>query len=328
MLAGWCLATTAVFALRLASPEQTAVISGVSLVLAALGAGVGCLLRARRVPVARTRQAWVLLGCAASAWGLGQVVTVVYELVLGQDIPFPSLADLGYLSAVPLFGAGMLRLAVPTGDLTLRLRAILDGLLISAAVLLVSWVSVLGPVARSSADGLIDKVILLAYPAGDVALVTLVVYVVLRVRATGARPGVPLSLLGIALACLAIADSGYAYLSLTDSYASGSVIDSGWLIGFTAILVAAVLRVVGGEEADASPETRPLGMLLPYVVIVLAVVVASASRLAGGATRSGLDAVRADPAARGPAGAGAAGELAADPLPGAPGRRSGQPSCG
>jgi hypothetical protein len=166
-LSGWCIATTAVFALRLATPRETEVISGLSLMVAALGAGVGCLLRSRNVADARTRQAWVLLGCAAAAWGIGQVVTIAYELLLNQDIPFPSLADLGYLSAVPLFGAGLLRLAVPTGDLTLRLRAVLDGLLISAAVLLVSWVTVLGPVARSSADGVIDKAILLAYPAGD-----------------------------------------------------------------------------------------------------------------------------------------------------------------
>jgi diguanylate cyclase (GGDEF)-like protein/PAS domain S-box-containing protein len=276
-LTGWCLATAAVFALRLATPSWTEVISGVSLLLAAVGAGLGCLLRARHVPQQRSRQAWVLMGCAATSWGLGQVVTTVYELVLDQEIPFPSLADLGYLLAVPLFGAGLLRLAVPTGNLTVRLRAVLDGLLISAALLLVSWVSVLGPVARSSADGVIDKAILLAYPAGDVAMVTLVAYVVLRVRATGLRPGVPLSLIGVALACLAVADSGYAYLSLTDGYASGSVIDSGWLLGFTAIMLAALLPTRGGDS-DATPETRPLGMLLPYLVIVVAMLAAVGSR--------------------------------------------------
>jgi diguanylate cyclase (GGDEF)-like protein/PAS domain S-box-containing protein len=270
-LTGWCFATATVFALRLATPRQTEILSGVSLAVAALGAAVACLLRSNSVQQPRTRHAWRLLGFAAAAWGLGQVVTVEYELVLNRDIPFPSLADLGYLLAVPLFGAGLLHLAVPTNDLTARMRAVLDGLLISTALLLVSWVSVLGPVARSSADGLIDKVILLAYPAGDVATVTLVAYVLLRVRATGVRPAVPLRLIGVALACLAISDSGYAYLSLTDSYASGSVIDAGWLCGFTAILVAAVLPA-RGSDAEAAPETRPLGMLLPYIVIVLAVI--------------------------------------------------------
>jgi PAS domain-containing protein len=59
------------------------------------------------------------------------------------------------------------------------------------------------------------------------------------------------------------------------------VIDSGWLLGFTAILVAAVLPSREGA-GDPAPETRPLGMLLPYVVIVLAVLVALGTRRAAG----------------------------------------------
>ena len=177
-----------VFAFHVGSPEQLKRISGHSLTVTALGAGIACMLRSRSVADPRTRTAWRLLGAGAMSWGLGQVVTFLYEVVLEAEVPFPSLADLGYLLAVPLFGAGLLCLTGPAGHLAARLRAVVDGLLISCAVLLVSWVSVLGPVAHSSQDSLLSKVILIAYPAGDVALVTLVAYVLLRVRATGVRP--------------------------------------------------------------------------------------------------------------------------------------------
>jgi hypothetical protein len=166
------------------------------------------------LPDPRTKSAWQLLGAAAIAWGGGQIVTGLYELVLDQDVPFPSAADIGYLVAVPLWAAGLLYLAVPANQIATRIRAVLDGLLIGISLLLISWVTVLGPVAHSSTDSLVNKIILLAYPVGDVALVTLVAYVVLRFRATGLRPPVPLGLVAVALGGFSIADSGYAYLSL------------------------------------------------------------------------------------------------------------------
>ncbi len=270
----WYALTALVFALKLVDPHRLAVMSGLSLTAAALAGGIACLVRSRSVHEPRTRAAWQLLGAAAVSWGLGQVVTCYYELLLEQDVPFPSMADLGYLTAVPLFAAGLLYLAVPANQLTTRIRTVLDGLLISIAVLLVSWVSVLGPVAHSSADSLVNKIILLAYPAGDVALVTLVAYVLLRVRATGVRPAVPLSLIAVALGGFAIADSGYAYLSLVGRYASGSIIDAGWLGGFVMLFVAAMMSRERSEQSLA-PEIRPLGMLLPYFFVVVATVVSS-----------------------------------------------------
>jgi hypothetical protein len=45
-----------------------------------------------------------LCGC----WGIGQVIWTWYELAAGQQVPFPSLADANYLSAVPLAVLAML----------------------------------------------------------------------------------------------------------------------------------------------------------------------------------------------------------------------------
>jgi diguanylate cyclase (GGDEF)-like protein/PAS domain S-box-containing protein len=259
-----------VFVFKIGDAHHLKQVSGLSLTITALGAGLACLVRGATVRDRRTRAAWFLLGAAAASWGLGQVVTLSYEVVLGRAVPFPSFADVGYVLTVPLFGAGLLCLTGPTGNLTARVRAVLDGLLISCAVLLVSWVGVLGPVARSSQDTLVGKATLIFYPAGDVAIVTLAAYVLLRVRATGIRPTVPLGPIAAAVGGFAVADSGYAYLSLVGAYASGHLIDAGWLSGFTVLFVAALLPARNSEEPAA--ETRPLGMLLPYVFIVLAVV--------------------------------------------------------
>src|SRR5213595_4195792 len=64
-------------------------------------AAAGCVFAAVRHQ-GRTRIAWTLMGASAFAWGAGEVVWSYYELLVGQQVPFPSFADLGYLLAVPL----------------------------------------------------------------------------------------------------------------------------------------------------------------------------------------------------------------------------------
>ena len=51
---------------------------------------------------------WRLLGASALSWASGQAAWTWYESVLGREVPFPSLADVGYLVAVPLAAAALL----------------------------------------------------------------------------------------------------------------------------------------------------------------------------------------------------------------------------
>jgi len=275
-------AVTAVWATALAwGGELSQLLSNLGLAVAALSAALSCAVTARRCSE-RVRPVWELLGLSAASWGAGRLAWTWYESVLGNEVPFPSLADIGYLGAVPLAAAALLRL--PLGSLTLagRVRAILDGLLIAASMLLVSWIVVLGPLLRAGADSLLATTISLAHPLGDAVIVTLVLYVVLRARATERRAPVPIAMMGVALSALAVADSGFLYLTLTDSYSSGSVIDAGWFCGYVMLAVAARQPQPDVDEAG-EPDRRPLGMLLPYAAVVLAVGVSSLELVRTGA---------------------------------------------
>ena len=60
-------------------------------------------------------RAWRLLGLACLSWGCGQAAWTWYESVLGREVPFPSIADIGYLAFVPLAAAALLAFpSVPT----------------------------------------------------------------------------------------------------------------------------------------------------------------------------------------------------------------------
>lgn len=128
--------------------------------------------------------------------------------------PFPSLADVGYLGAVPLATGALLALPTAAQTVAGRVRAVLDGLMIASSLLLVSWELVLRTVVRAGGDGILRQAISLAYPMGDIVLVTIVGYVMLRARQTkGMRFSFPLGLVGMGLVAIAFADSGFLYLT-------------------------------------------------------------------------------------------------------------------
>jgi diguanylate cyclase (GGDEF)-like protein/PAS domain S-box-containing protein len=266
--------------MRQSSPAVALWVSNVGLAAVAIAAAVACGLTAHRRD-GRVRAVWALLAASSASWGAGQLVWSWYECVLRIEGPFPSLADAGYLAAVPLAALALLRL--PLGPLTLasQVRAVLDGLMIAASSLLMSWILVLGPVVRAGGESLLTQLLSLAYPVGDAVIVTLVLYVLLRRRADGRAAPVPIAMIGVSLVALAVADSGFAYLQLTGSYASGSAIDMGWFLGYALLVVTARRQQpVMGDSVD--PARRPLGTLLPYGSVTLAVVVSSVEVLRTG----------------------------------------------
>ena len=67
--------------------------------------------------------------------------------MLHQAPPFPSLADVGYLSLYPFLLLGILLAARPM-PVALRTRIALDGLMIMTAAVTFSWYFILGPVIQ------------------------------------------------------------------------------------------------------------------------------------------------------------------------------------
>src|SRR6059058_1049906 len=176
-------------------------LSDFGLTTAALAAGGGCFLRARR-EVARQRLFWRLIGASALSWGIGQAIWTWYEVVQGREVPFPSMADIGYLGAVPLAAAGLLMLPTGAASAAGRARTLIDGAMIAGSALLTSWVFVLSKVFEQGSD-LFSHTISLLYPIGDVIVVTIVLYVVLRARQSRSTAGVPIWLIGAGLLAMA-----------------------------------------------------------------------------------------------------------------------------
>src|SRR6266852_8034169 len=193
----------------------------------------------------RSRIAWTLIGASALSWGLGQTVWSYVVLVRGQQVAFPSLADLGYLGAVPLAVAGVLFFPSAPARATSLLRTILDALLIAGSLFIISWATVLGTVYRAGSGGLVAQLIGLSYPAGDIVIATIVLIVASRASRANRLPF--LLLTGGLIANL-LSDSAFAYLTTTNTYGTGNPTDTGWAAGYLLIAIAGLRAATRSEE--------------------------------------------------------------------------------
>jgi diguanylate cyclase (GGDEF)-like protein len=233
-------------------------------VVAAGGAALSCVIRARRCVPGTDRVAWLSFGVACGAWASGQAVWSWYELVVARDVPFPSWADAGFL-CFPVFGAiGLITLGSGRVHFGSRARATLDGLLVAVSLFGLSWLTALGGVVRDSGQSAFAVAIAVAYPVGDLVLLSLAVLLTARSLDRGF-----LRVLTAGMAAMAVADSGFVYATSTGKFATGGVIDVAWIAAFALIALAGVMAPRDGTINSSNPVA--LRIFLPYVPFAVAI---------------------------------------------------------
>lgn len=137
--------------------------------------------------------------------------------------------------------------------------------MVAASLFTLSWATSLGAVYHAGAQNNLALAVGLAYPVSDLIMVAVVVLVLVQARA---RSG--LILLGVGLGLMAVADSGFAYLTAAGTYQTGSPVDTAWFAAFLVIGLSAVLSD-GREEAATSRVASPVYLALPYLLLTVGV---------------------------------------------------------
>ncbi len=246
-----------------------------------LAGAAGCAVAVSRNN-GRLRRAWVCLMLACASWGVGQAIWTVYEVGLGHETPFPSLADVGYLgfavAAVPALW--LLPSRSHAGD---NRRRLLDGLTAACAVTLISWATVLGPAVRAGGQSRFALAVSVAYPISDILILT----VALLALAQGSRHRVSLIVVSLGMCAMAVSDGGFAYLAALDAYAAGSPVDLGWSIAFVAFALGGMLSSEPDEVSRGDGRTVVSASVLPYVPVAVAAVVVLSHYIVNGTFDSG-----------------------------------------
>src|SRR5918992_368541 len=233
-------------------------------------------------PAVTIRQRWapVLLGLGIISWVLGQAIFTYYEWVLDQPPPLPSIADVGYLSVYPFLLLGILLLPARPIPVASRTRIALDGLMSMTAAVTFSWYFILGPVMQQGSETTLAKAVSSAYPLAGIVLIACLIILASRPEEHTLLPAVRILALGLTL--IVVADSNFAYWSLHDAYATGTLPDVGWSLGYMLVALGAFAAQLApvedatmtpGEHVDTSgtasplPEQRVWTSLLPYVLV-------------------------------------------------------------
>ena len=224
------------------------------------------------------RWAPVLLGLGILSWALGQMVFTYYEWALGRPPPLPSIADVGYLSVYPFLLLGILLLPARPIPAASRTRIALDGLMTMTAAVTFSWYFILGPIMQQGSETTLAKAVSSAYPLAGIVLITCLIILALRPGEHALLPAVRLLALGLIL--IVVADSNFAYWSLHDAYATGTLPDVGWSLGYMLVALGAFAARLAPTGEAATPdepgdlphtasllaEQRVWQSLLPYVL--------------------------------------------------------------
>jgi hypothetical protein len=155
------------------------------------------------------RPAWRLLAAGSLTFFLAQLSYAPYQLVYNQDPPFPSVADVLFMLAYPLFVAALFSFirgyqdaGYPVG--TAQTRWAIAGAVLAACA--VAGYFVLRPVIQGPSTG-IEKLLNVAYPVLDFALL---IPTVLLIRMTMAMRG------GAAWRVWAALLAGFVFLCVGD----------------------------------------------------------------------------------------------------------------
>ncbi len=119
--------------LRIGGARTTDIFDNIGELIAPMGAAASSGLASWRL--SRARLSWALLAASCASWAAGQVVWFDYDVVRNVTVPFPSLADAGFLTAVPLFITGLLTFPSVARRLASRLRTLLDAAMITGSLL-------------------------------------------------------------------------------------------------------------------------------------------------------------------------------------------------
>jgi diguanylate cyclase (GGDEF)-like protein len=221
------------------------------------------------------KMAWRLMGVGWILSACGDAIWYWFEFVT-HTAPFPSIADVSYLSGYVAHALALVVLARAIGRRDTG--ALLDALVVAIGAGVLAWVMLITPYTSDSSLSLAVRIVSTAYPACDLLLLTLL----LRLLFAGPTRNHPALLrLAVGYTLTLAANVGFGWTSLQGTYASGHVIDVGWLLAFavagTAALHPSAYAIVPVERAVPGPLLPRWRLLLLAVASLVAPVLVVSS---------------------------------------------------
>ena len=254
----WYLAVTGLLsALYLFAPG----LSGNGPLINFLGlTGVLAIVAGIRMHRPGARAAWWLFAAGQFLFLSGDLYTYSYPKLLGADVGFPSIGDALYLLVYPVLMAGLfilVRRRSPRPDRA----ALIDALILTTGIGLLSWVFLIAPNVHLENLSLLANAVSVAYPLGDVLLLAAAI----RLAVDAGKRSPAFWLLVSSIVCLMATDSAYNFALLKDTYNHQLIYDAGWIFYYLLWGAAALhpsMRSLEEPAADSRTPLTPLRLTL------------------------------------------------------------------
>ncbi len=262
------------------SPQAREVVSDLGYLAGSFAVAVSCGLAARRQRPPH-RRPWLLLCGTGCAWTVGNVFWFHRRALLG-DLSFPAPQDAFYTLALVLGVASLVSFLTVALRRASPVRLLLEAVTIALSLIFLSWALVLEDVFHAAGVDGLGRAVLLAYPAGDIVLASLALFLAARSRRSARRQ---FGLVAAGFLSYAVADSLYAYLGVIGRFAMGTLVDLPWIAGYLLVALAGLAAQGGGAEVEEDAEERDdrsvLRELLLYLPTLLAIGYATVNDLRG-----------------------------------------------
>ena len=283
MLAWVALFAAATYLPGSAGPLRRSLLDVAAIVMPAVAAALCWRASSSRYcPERRDRWAWRSFALGFLLSTLAEATWAFYEVILAQESPTPSVADVFYVAFyLAMFAAILLLVRLPRGRFT-RLTILLDSLLFTLGLAGLAWLLVLAP-SVSGEDSLLLVTVTVAYPMLDLVLIFALTTLFLSWRLDRVALA-PLFML-TCFAVTVLADMVYAWLVLRGEFATGSIVDPLWPLSYALGGLAALslmrsssaasqARSAAAAEADVAStgtlvdlhRSKVVRLVLPYLV--------------------------------------------------------------
>lgn len=217
----------------------------------------------------RSQRQWMpfLLGLGVVSTFIGQAINVYYDLN-NLQLAYPSVADVFYLGAYPLYLWGILRFPAQRLSATARGRLGADGLMMILVLGTLIWYFLLGPTILQAQGAFALQLTSVAYPFADLLLIFCLILLYAKRSSIGREYLLPLALLTAGLLCITISDTVDGMLNINNIPTSSFEFlgwSSGYLLMGIAMQVVVLRKHREGTAAIENPSWKQ--SLLPYVLV-------------------------------------------------------------
>jgi diguanylate cyclase (GGDEF)-like protein/PAS domain S-box-containing protein len=222
--------------------------------------GVLAIVAGIRMHKPAAQAAWWLFAAGQFLFFSGDLYTYSYPKLLGVDVGFPSIGDALYLLVYPVLMAGLfilVRRRSPRPDRA----ALIDALILTIGIGLLSWVFLIAPNVHLENLSLLANAVSVAYPLGDVLLLAAAI----RLAVDAGKRSPAFWLLVSSIVCLMATDSAYNFALLKDTYNHQLIYDAGWIFYYLLWGAAALhpsMRSLEEPAADSRTPLTPLRLTL------------------------------------------------------------------